>query len=269
MVSRRARFLTYGGVAAILGLAWLATGRETPPFAPSEERRQLVPSEGGQTSVDAPSPAVERIGDPSRIEAGPLPVVNDRPRDESQLRSATAAVVQATRVVAAMQLQHFAEQRAKAEADAGSSPAAYLWFLEMQIEWLMRSDAVAALDVGRCFEVPQSVSSPVAPNLFDGAPYMCFSTGPGSTGVQTMVAVPMTQVDSIKALRSSIVETRQFVVRSYIDEFNRKPAERRRSIRAAYASTGDLDGLPRFVTDLIGYRLRWSEPELFLSLANG
>lgn len=161
--------------------------------------------------------------------------------------------------LAGEQMRHFQAEMEKAEAAAGESEFGYLAFLSARLEWMMRRDAVASLQEGKCYRIPGGSNSKGIPqDLFGGAPYMLFSGS--EDGVSTQVAVPMVAAAEIRELERSVRSLRWDLVRRYADEFNAKPEAERVALRATCEGKGRVyPGLPKQVNDWTAHRLDWSE----------
>jgi hypothetical protein len=176
-------------------------------------------------------------------------------RPNQALDRVSEDALEQTRYFANLERENFEKELRAAEADAGSSTIGYLRFLEAQLNWTMRRDAVASIDAGQCYLVPGGHS--VMPDLFQGVPYLAYTTGPTRNGQSTKVAVPMIDAEAIKELQRTVRETRAAILERYVAEHNLKPEAERAHVHERFGA--EIVGLPAFVADMVRYRLRWSE----------
>jgi hypothetical protein len=225
-------------------------GASGPPQASLGSRPEPVadvsatPAAGAHETAAARTPALEAVlpGDSARAPAQALEPVGDQ-------------IIVQTRYFANLERENSEKRLQAAESEAGSSTIGYLRFLEEKLFWMMRRDAVASLDAGRCYFVPGGHS--FLPDLFDGVPYLAYSTGPRRNGQSTSVAVPMIEAEAIKELERTVRETREAILERYVAEHNLKPEAERAHVHERFGA--EIVGLPAFVADMVRYRLRWSE----------
>jgi hypothetical protein len=216
-----------------------------------------VETSGGQPSTRGADSSGDMVQVPMARDAVPSPPsvgVVEAPPHQALERASEDALEQ-TRYFANLERENFEKELRSAEGEAGSSTIGYLRFLEAQLNWTMRRDAVASIDAGQCYMVPGGHS--VMPDLFQGVPYLAYTTGPTRNGQSTKVAVPMIEAEAIKELQRTVRETRQVILERYVAEHNLKPEAERAHVHERFGS--EIVGLPAFVADMVRYRLRWSE----------
>lgn len=237
--------LALTGLLGILAFALLPEGSSVPAHhdGPAAEEPTEATEEAKSGVKRNLAPTSGAIGETGNAPGAPIP-----PVDSETWRQ--------TKWLVTTELKNFEKKLAEAESRAGDSQAAYLDFLEIQLRIEMRRDAVASIQAGHLRNVPDSFAN--AADLYDGKPYLMFSTGDTGGALSGMVAVPMIRVAQIKNLRRAIAQVREAVMREFTAMFNDLSDSRRRSLRTKIESYSQDPLVPRAVMQNRD-QLKWSE----------
>ncbi|MCU0867331.1 MAG: hypothetical protein MUC36_26405 [Planctomycetes bacterium] len=162
-----------------------------------------------------------------------------------------------------MQIEHDSYRAAmtSAEREAGNSPADYLRYLEALCHYQMRVEALVSLKSGEAV----LVTSRPGTALFGDRPYLLCFTGDTIDGFRASAAVPMALDSPVASMQREIIAERNRITSDYITVHNLKPIEERLSASASWKSGKGLPGLAKFITDIVGHRLAWTD-DYFLEL---
>jgi hypothetical protein len=262
-MTMRARVALIGLLALAASVAVLGWPFSFPDALPDPNAKEFKPNHG----PDMTAVMDEASGPPSRQPAASdehPDAIKSRPTSAGASREILAADSPAAKKViytAQSEQTHFRAELEKAEQRAGESPSAYLYCLELQLEFQMRVEAVQSLESGRALLVPAGRNE----QFFGSTPYILYSTREKIRGFPAAAAVPMSSDGLVASMQKAVSAERSRIIADYVEAHNAKADAERFSVYSSWKSGKGLTGLAKFVEDMVGHRLVW-RPDNFLAL---